>query len=326
MYRVQRGKRRETRSLSLIKLPSQGSCVAQELLVLVLLHLGLSPSLGTDGVHRAVVAQTLDIGGSLLLRNVDEFLVLCGAGGISDERGGVGLVCLAAGGVRGLVDGQDGRVRVLLGGGFRLARIGGFLGLVEGHWRRRRVEWAEALGEFVDGELDIGHVHGVVRLHVHFELSAEVVVLARGVLHRLDGGRQREHHILLLGLGRFLRGKDRVERLLVRGRGHGRRDGDGTVDREERRYMHIYALVSKIFFVPLIPSQITHHAAADTASTAHSATSKTPHHAAAAEQTAVPSPLSDSFSPPAYSPQHHHSHPSQASAPTTTEPTHQTHH
>lgn len=237
---------------SLIKLPSQGSCVTQELLVLVLLHLRLSPSLGANGMHRAVVAQTLNVGGSLVLRNVDEFLVLLGAGGISDERGGVSLVCLAASGVRGLVNGQDGRVGVLLGGGFRLARVGGFLGLVEGHWRWRRMEWAEVLGEFIDRELEVGHVHGVVRLHIHFELSAKVVVLARGVLHRLDGGGQREHHILLLGLGRFLRGEDRVERLLVRGRWHSRRDGDGSVDREERGYMHIYALFSKVFLCHFI--------------------------------------------------------------------------
>lgn len=136
----------------------------------MLLHLGLSSSLSADGVHRAVVAQTLDVGRPLALRNVDEFLMLRGAGGVhvlrSDERGGVSLVGLAAGGVRGLVDGQDSRVGVFLRP-FQLARVGDFLGLVEGHWRRGRVEWAEALGELVDGELDVGHIHGVVRLHVN---------------------------------------------------------------------------------------------------------------------------------------------------------------
>ena len=80
----------------------------------MLLHLGLSSSLGADRMHRPVVAQTLHVGVSLVSGDVNERLVLGGTGSIhvlcSDEWGGVSLVCLTTGGVRGLVDCQDGRV------------------------------------------------------------------------------------------------------------------------------------------------------------------------------------------------------------------------
>lgn len=48
-------------SILLVEFPSQGTRSLHQLLELVLLHLGLASSHGADGVHSAVVAQTLHV-------------------------------------------------------------------------------------------------------------------------------------------------------------------------------------------------------------------------------------------------------------------------
>lgn len=107
-------------SLSLIKLASQCSRLPQQLLVLMLLYLRASPSLGADGVHCAIVTESLDIRGWSAAGDIDVRLVRCGSTGgthilRSDKGGGVGLVRLATGGVGRFVDGQNSRVaRALL--------------------------------------------------------------------------------------------------------------------------------------------------------------------------------------------------------------------
>lgn len=271
MEREEKWKKRIKKS-SLIQLPSQRSRPPQQFLQLVLLHLGLPSSSRANRVHRAVFAYTLDVGLSRVAGGlVAEGLVLRGAGGVhvlrADERGGVRLVCLATNRVRGFVDSQDSRVD----GGFlgwrrgrrdlQLFRVAvlvvadDVLGLVERHRRRGRVEWTQVLGEFFDGVLDVGHVHGIVRLHVHRELLAILLgeVLSR-VLHGLSRRRKRVHHILLFSLGRFLRGENGVKRLLARVRRNGVRNRNRSMDRKERRYMNIWYLVSNNPIFPFIPS------------------------------------------------------------------------
>lgn len=39
------------------------------------------------------------------------------------------------------------------------------------------MERTQTLGELFDGELNIGHVHGVVRLHIHLELVLGQIIL-----------------------------------------------------------------------------------------------------------------------------------------------------
>lgn len=137
----------------LIQLPSQRSRLPQQLLVLVLLHLELTSSLGADGMHRAVIAQTLHVRRPGAAGHINDGLgVGGGAGGVhvggAHKGRRVRLVGAAAVGVLGLVDGQHGgvagRVVVLLGG------LGGGGGLVEGHWRRGRVERTQAFRELLD--------------------------------------------------------------------------------------------------------------------------------------------------------------------------------
>ena len=100
--------------LSFIKLPSQCSCLPQQLLELVLLYLRLSPSLGADGIHGAIVAESLHVSRWCPAGNIDICLVLSGTRSIhifrSDEWGGVSLVRLAASSIGRLVDSQDSRV------------------------------------------------------------------------------------------------------------------------------------------------------------------------------------------------------------------------
>ena len=156
---------------SLIELPSQGPRPPQQLLELVLLHLRQAPSPGADGVHGAVVARALDVSrAGVVVGGVDDGVGLIGgAGGVhfrgADERARVSLVGLAALGVRGLVDGQNSRVAVVVrlgGGSSGSVGVGSGLGLVEGHGGRRRVERAEALGEIFHGDLQVGHVEAAV--------------------------------------------------------------------------------------------------------------------------------------------------------------------
>ena len=179
-------------SLSLIKLASQCSRLPQQLLVLMLLYLRAPPSLGADGVHCAIVTESLDIRGWSAAGDIDVRLVRRGGtGGIhilrSDKGGGVGLVRLATGGVGRLVDCQNSRVaRALLGRCrrgrriLRLACVGStddILGFVKRHRWRGWMERTQTLGELFDGELNIGHVHRVVRLHIHLDLVLGQIIL-----------------------------------------------------------------------------------------------------------------------------------------------------
>lgn len=217
----------------------------------MLLHLQPATSLGAEGVHCSVAAHPLDVGGLRVVgRDVDGGIVVRGGTGgvhlvgVAHERAGVGLVGLAAVGVRGLVDGQDGRVAGRLAGGrlaFRLGGVDGFGGLVKGHRRRGRVEGTQAFRELLDGDLHVGHVHSVrvTTLHVEAAHGSFLLGVEGRVLHGVDGRGQSEHDIVRFVFRRSLRGEYGIEGVGRRGRRDGGRDGDGPVDRKERRNVDI---------------------------------------------------------------------------------------
>lgn len=65
-------------------------------------------------------------------------------------------------------------------------------------------------------------------------------MLDGAVLHGVDGGRQREDHVVGVRFRGLAGGEEGIEGFGA-GRGrNSRRDGDGAVDGEERRYMDVW--------------------------------------------------------------------------------------
>lgn len=231
----------EDNQSSLLKLPSQGPCPLAQLLQLVLLHLQSATSLGANGVHGAVVADTLHVGGAGVVGDINDGLALSNGTGSFHLTGGhegtsVSLVGLATIRVYRLVDGQDGGVAGGLPGD--VLELGGshVLRFVEGNGRRRRVEGTETLGEFLDGDFQIGKVHAIQLVAFHVEVLQRALLLAgvgSGVLHGVDGGGEGEDDIVHLRLSRLLCGEDGVEGFGGRGRRNGGGNGDGSVDGKE---------------------------------------------------------------------------------------------
>mgnify|MGYP006966118674 CR=1 FL=1 len=156
----------ETSSTSLfVEFPSQGTRPLHQLLELVLLHLGLAPSHGADGMHGVVVAQTFHvchtcggIRGCLdgdLVAHVRWVLHLSAP----NERSRVCFVGLAAVGVTSLTDSQDGRVGLVLVVDLSIGGLGSLgSGCVQWDGRGRRLEWAKTTGEFLNGHLRVGTI------------------------------------------------------------------------------------------------------------------------------------------------------------------------
>lgn len=207
----------------------------------MLLHLQSATSLGANGVHGAVVADTLHVGGAGVVGDIDDGLALSNGTGSfhltgGHERTGVGLVGLATIRVYRLVNGQDGGVAGGLPRDVLELGESHVLRFVEGNRRRRGVEGTETLREFLDGDFQIGKVHAIQLVAFHVEVLQRALLLAgvgSGVLHGVDGGGEGEDDIVHLRLGRLLCGEDGVERFGGRGRRNGGGNGDGTVDGKE---------------------------------------------------------------------------------------------